>query len=134
VDRLPNATALREARRLQELGDMQSVCAFCGYEGLVICAMVRWLKVHGVRRRFLKKILEDHHPHGKKHDPELTIPLCRNCHGECTEGLLRENVSMRFERNPCERTARTLEAQAAFFEDFAKAQRRLAGRVRRLRW
>jgi hypothetical protein len=99
----------------------------------MICVTVRWVKARGVPTKSLKKLLEDHHPHGRKHDPELTIPLCRNCHGECTESLLREDVSMRFERNPRERVARTLEAQAAFFEDFARAQRRLADRVRALR-
>lgn len=132
MDREPNRTALREARRLQKLGDTPSVCAFCGYEGSVIRAAVRWLKANGVPRKVVKKLLEDHHPHGNKHDPDLTIPLCRNCHGECTEGLRREGVSMRFEPNARERVARTLETQASFYEDFAKAQRRLAGVVRSL--
>jgi hypothetical protein len=129
MDRFPNPTALREARRLQSLGDIPSVCAFCPYEGLVIPVTAKWLKAHGVP----KKLLEDHHPVGRKHDPKLMIPLCRNCHGECTEGLLREGISMRFERDPRERIALTLEAQAEFYEDFAKAQRRLAARVRSLR-
>ncbi len=126
MDRDPNRTALREARRLQGLGDTPSICAFCSYEGPVIPVTIRWLKAHGVP----KKLLEDHHPRGRKHDPELTIPLCRNCHWQCTEGLLREGISMRFERDQRERIAISLEAQAAFFEDFAKAQRRLADRVR----
>jgi hypothetical protein len=132
MDRLPNRTALREARRLQKLGDIAPVCAFCGYEGFVISVTVRWLKARGVPRKILNKLLEDHHPHGSKHDPDLTIPLCRNSHAECTEGVRREGVSMRFEPNPRERIARTLEAQAAFFENLAEAQRRLAGRVRAL--
>ena len=129
MDRLPNATALREARRLQELGDIPSVCAFCAYEGPVILVTVKWLKAHGVP----KKLLEDHHLDGRKYDPELTIPLCRNCHGECTEGLLREGVSMRFERDERERIALSLEAEAAFFERYAHAQRRKADRIRALR-
>lgn len=129
MDREPNRTALREARRVQELGDIPSVCALCSYEGPVILVTFKWLKPHGVP----KKLLELHHPRGRKHDPRLTIPLCRNCHGECSEGLLREGISMRSERDPRERTALSLEAQAAFFEDFAKAQRRLANQVRRVR-
>ena len=129
MDYFPNATALREARRLQSLGDIPSVCAFCGYDGLVITVTAKWLKAHGVPRKFL----EDHHVVGRKHDPKLIIPLCRNCHGECDEGLLREGIGNRFKRDPRERIALTLEAQAAFYEDFAKAQRRLAARVRSLR-
>lgn len=128
MDRFPNATALREARRIQALGDIPSVCAFCSYEGLVIPVTVKWLKAHGVP----KKLLEDHHVVGRKHDSKLMIPLCRNCHGECTEGLLREGIDMRFQRDPRERIALTLEAQAAFHENYAKAQRRLAAHVRGL--
>ena len=129
MDRDPNRTALREARRIQELGDIPSVCAFCSYEGPVILVTLRWLNAHGVP----KKLLEDHHINGRKHDPKLKIPLCRNCHAECSEGVLRAGVSMRFERNQRERMALSLEAQAAFFEDFAKAQQRLADQVRRVR-
>jgi len=129
MDRSPNATALREARRIQALGNVPSVCAFCSYEGLVISVTAKWLKAHGVP----KKLLEDHHIVGRKHDPRLIIPLCRNCHGECTEGLLREGITMRFERDPHERIALTLEAQAVFHENYAKAQRGLAARVRSLR-
>jgi hypothetical protein len=129
MDRDPNRTALREARRIQRLGNTPSVCAFCSYEGPVILVTLKWIKAHGTAKKFL----EDHHPRGRNHDPDLKIPLCRNCHGECTEGLRRAGVSMRSKRNESERIALTLEAQAAFFEDFAKAQRRIADRARRIR-
>jgi len=126
MDLNPNRTALREARRLQRLGDLPSICAFCSYVGPVILVTRRWLKAHEVSKSFL----EYHHPFGRNHDSELKIPLCRNCHGECTEGLLRAGISMRFERTRRERIASCLEAQAAFFENFARSQRRLADRVR----
>jgi hypothetical protein len=128
MDRDPNRTALREARRLQVLGDIPSVCAFCSYEGPVILDSKKWLRARGVPKR----LLQDHHPEGRKQDSELTIPLCHNCHNECTEGLLREGVSMQRAKDKRERLARSLEADAAFFEDFAKAQRRKATIVRSL--
>ena len=127
MDRDPNRTALREARRLQSPGDIPSVCAFCSYEGPVILATLRWLKAHGVP----KKLLEDHHPYGRKNDPELTIPLCRRCHAECAEGLLREGVSMRFEPNLRKRTALILKADIAFMENSIKAKQRLIGLLSR---
>jgi hypothetical protein len=130
MDSDPNRTALREARRKQKLGDIPSVCAFCPYEGPVILVTKKWLRTHGVSKKWLKKWLEDHHPGGRNHDPGLKIPICRNCHGECTEGLLRAGVRMCPTRNKRERLALTLEAQAAFFEDFARAQRRNAEFVR----
>ena len=129
MDRSPNATALREARRLQELGDSPSVCAFCTYEGPVIVVTEKWLKAFGVP----KKLLEDHHVSGKKHDSELTIPLCHNCHDECHEGILREGVRLQPAKDERERIALSLEAEAAFFERYAEAQRRKANRVRGLR-
>ncbi len=130
MDSDPNRTALREARRNQKLGNTRSVCAFCRYEGPVILVIKKWLRAHGVSKNWLKKWLEDHHPGGRNHDPELKIPICRNCHGECTEGLLRAGVRMRPARNKREMLALTLEAQAAFFENLARAQRRNAGFVR----
>ena len=126
MDRDPIRTSLRAARRYQKLGDIPSVCAFCPYEGHVILVTKQWLRANGVP----KKLLEDHHPSGRNHDAELRIPLCRNCHGECTEGLLRANVRMRRTRSSRERFALMLEAQAAFLENFAKAQRRNAERIR----
>ena len=129
IDRAPNRTALREARRLQRLGRSPSICAFCSYQGPVIAMTLKGLKALGVSKKFL----EDHHPSGENHDPGLKIPICRNCHWECTEGLLRTCVRMRPVQHKNESIALTLEAQATFFENFATAQRRTAERVRSLR-
>jgi hypothetical protein len=130
MDRFPNATALREARRIQKLGGVPSVCAFCGYAGRVILVTLKWLEAHRVP--IPKELLEKHHPGGKNHQPNLTIPLCRNCHAECTENLLRAGVSMRRAVSERESIALSLEAEALFFEDYAKAQRQKAARVRGL--
>jgi hypothetical protein len=126
VDLHPNERALREARRIQRLQGASSVCTFCGYKGLVIPVSAKWLKARGCTKQFL----EEHHVNVHKHDSQLTTKVCRNCHAECTAGQIEAGIKFQFERDLLERTALTLEAQAAFFENFARSQRRLAEQVR----
>ena len=127
MDLHPNEKALREARRIQRLQGVPSVCTFCGYEGPVILVSAKWLRAQGCTKKFL----EDHEVNVHKHDSKLIVPLCRNCHAECTAGQIEAGIKFQYERDPLERTALTLEAQAAFFENFARSQRRLAEQVRR---
>ena len=75
-------------------------------------------------------LFEEHHIVGVKHDPELTILICRNCHAKVTEGLLRAGVSMRPEPDPVKRLVHMLDAQAVLFEKLTDAQKRWAEQLR----
>jgi hypothetical protein len=65
MDRDPNRTALREARRLARLIPYR--CAFCGCKD---------------------PAFEWHHPFGRRHDPSFRIPVCLKHHLMLTEGQL----------------------------------------------
>ena len=102
-------------------------CLFCGYACLESLTRVsrKWLEGRGIARSIIDSLLEDHHNFGRDHDPS-TVTLCLNCHREITEGLMREGVSMRPERNPVKRVALMLQASAVHHEALASAYRRWA--------
>ena len=130
MDRDPIKSAARDMRRHERHGGSSSVCMLCGYPDLVALIRVSpdWLTAHGCQR----SLLEKHHLVGRKHDPELTVPLCRNCHAEATEGLLKAVVSMRPEPDPARRIALMLDALAVFREEEAEALRRWAELLRKI--
>jgi len=115
-------------KRRQRLGTDMYVCLFCGYIDPVALIRVteEWLRQQGVP----SSLFEDHHAVGEKHDPHTTILLCRNCHANATEGLLRAGVSMRPEPDPVDRVAMMLDGWAVFHEDEATAERRMAELLR----
>jgi hypothetical protein len=116
MDNNPIKTAVRRTAR--EAREDQGICALCGRKDRL---------VHIPRKR---RLIEDHHVSGRNHDSELTIPVCRHCHDQLTEGLLAAGVSMLFEPDPKVRVATILDADAVFFEQFAKSQRRLSALLR----
>jgi hypothetical protein len=63
--------------------------------------------------------------------PDLTITICLNCHREITEGLARERVSMRPEKNLHKLIALILRASAVHLEFLAKSYRRWASLLER---
>jgi len=69
----PIATATRHARRTQRYGE-HAACVRCGISALETLVPLP--------RRFLER----HHVCGKANDPDLTVPVCRNCHAILTEG------------------------------------------------
>jgi hypothetical protein len=75
-------------------------------------------------------LLEEHHVMGKAHEPDLTAPLCRNCHAKATEGQLREEVPLTATDNVFDCVAAIFDALAAFFRFLADSFNRLAGQVR----
>ena len=83
----------------------------------------KWLEYKGISKADLDRLLEDHHIHGKAHDPDLIVTLCLNCHREITEGIAREGISMQPERNPQKLVALRLRATAVFFESLAMSFR-----------
>jgi hypothetical protein len=123
----PIRTARRKALREQRLGK-DAFCLFCGYGCLESLTEVsrRWLESNGVPKGWMDRLLEDHHIVGEVHDPDLLIALCLNCHREITEGLAREEVSMRTEKNVPKLIALMLRATAVLFECLAKSYRKWA--------
>jgi hypothetical protein len=126
-DQFPIRTARRKALREERLGK-DAFCLFCGYGCLESLTQVsrKWLESTGVSKDWLTRLLEDHHVVGEAHDPDLLVTLCLNCHREVTEGLAREGVSMRPEKNISKLVALILRASAVFFEALAKSYRKWA--------
>lgn len=58
--------------------------------------------------------IQDHHTAGRKHDSELTAPVCELHHRELHEELLRAGVSLRFEPDATKRVAMALRASAVY--------------------
>ena len=108
-DKNPKNTARREARRRRRL-PADAVCLTCGENAPVA--------------------LELHHPMGAAHEPDLTAPVCKNCHAKTTEGQLREEVPLRATQNLPDRLAAILTALAAFFRFLADALDRLVADVK----
>ena len=103
-------------------------CLFCGYACLESLTQVsrKWLEERGVPKDRIDRLLEEHHIFGDAHDPDLTITLCLNCHREITEGLAREGVSMRPEKNLRKLIALILRASAVLFDFLAASYRKWA--------
>jgi len=126
-DQRPIRTARRKVLRKDRLGS-NAFCLFCGYACLESLTHVsrKWLEARGIPKDRLDRLLEEHHIIGEAHDPDLTVTLCLNCHREITEGLAREGVSMRPERNLRKLIALMLRASAVLFELLATSYRKWA--------
>jgi hypothetical protein len=81
----PIRSDARKAQRGRTLGP-NAACILCGYRNPDALLRVR------------RSLLENHHVCAKANDAELTVVLCRNCHGEVTEGQRITGVS--FEAPP----------------------------------
>src|SRR5260370_448753 len=100
----------REVRRLKrerKLGE-NPVC-ICGYSNP--CSL----------RPVKRSLLENHHLFGKANDPEATLILCRNCHGEITEANRDAGISMRKPRNPTDKVITFLGCLKVLFQTLANA-------------
>lgn len=103
-DKNPKKTTARESKR-QRRFPPDAVCIACGESALVA--------------------LEMHHPMGAAHEPDLTVPLCKNCHAKATEDQLREDVPLSATDSLLDRLAAILGALAAFFRFLADSFNRL---------
>jgi hypothetical protein len=126
-DQQPIRTARRKTLRQDRLGS-NAFCLFCGYACLESLTLVsrKWLEQRGVPKGWINRLLEEHHILGEAHDPDLTVTLCLNCHREITEGLAREGVSMRPEKNRRLFIALNLRASAVLFDSLATSYRKWA--------
>ena len=69
----PIASETRLAKRERLLGE-DPACVLCGLATIESLIAVQ------------RDVLEAHHIVGRANDDALTVPLCRNCHAEITEG------------------------------------------------
>jgi hypothetical protein len=126
-DPQPIRTARRKSQREDRLGT-DAFCLFCGYACLESLTHVsrKWLEAKGIPKRYLDRLLEEHHIIGHAHDPDLVVTLCLNCHSEITEGLAREGVGMRPQKNLHRLIAQVFRASAVLFDALAASYRRWA--------
>ena len=108
-DKNPKKTARRKSRQRRRL-PADALCIVCGESAPVA--------------------LEKHHPMGRAHEPDTTVPLCKNCHAKATEGQLDEEVPLSATDNLPDRIGAIFDALAAFFRFLADAFNRLADQVR----
>ena len=108
-DMNPKKTAVREAKRQRRLPP-NAVCSTCEESAHVT--------------------LEMHHPMGTAHEPNLTVPLCKNCHAKATDDQYREGVPLSATDSLPDRLAAILGALAAFFRFLADAFNRLQNQVK----
>ena len=113
MDADPARTAARHRRRIERLGT-DCACALCGYRNP--CALIV----------VSRTLLEAHHVFGRKRDWGSTVVLCRNCHAEITEDLMRSGIPMVRERDPRKRAAYALLSGAMFFRKYADGIEKLA--------
>lgn len=78
----PLANEARRGRREQLLGE-NPACLLCGVANIDCLTPTP------------RSILEAHHVVGRENDATLTVPLCRNCHAEVTEGYRDAGVSLK---------------------------------------
>ena len=126
-DESPIRTARRKVHRKERIGS-NSFCLFCGYACLESLTSVsrKSLEDNGISPERLNRLLEDHHFFGKQHDADGVITLCLNCHREITEGIAREGISMRPEKNKYKAVALILRGSAVLFEYLAASYRKWA--------
>ena len=70
-------------------------------------------------------LLEEHHVVGWQYDPDLTVPLCRNCHA--IESLKQQDAGIRLRPAPgfLERLLEVLRSLAVFFHTLSELFYRL---------
>jgi hypothetical protein len=124
MDRNPDGTALREARRHQKFGANSPFCLICGQPALKIVTAAL-AEARGIPRG----VIADHHVVGCRRESSLTAPLCLSCHWLVTTNLLRESISMRAEQDSNQFVASCLIALAVFLEMLCPSLRAWASRL-----
>jgi hypothetical protein len=106
-DRQPIRTARRKARQQEResQGIAVSPCVFC---------------------------IQDHHTAFRRHDPQLTAPLCEMHHRMIHEQLMQAGISPHYEPDKVKRVALALRSAAVYDRDRADAMERWAGLLEQL--
>src|SRR5712692_728683 len=114
----PARTDARRARRRRRLGP-GAACAVCGESDPLVLTTSK------------RRIVQAHHVVGRRHDPDLTVVLCLNCHARATEALEQAGVSMQPAATLLEREIATHVSLAAFLRQLTDARLRQAARLER---
>jgi hypothetical protein len=102
----------RERRKRRQLPP-NAVCVLCGQQDLATLVPGK------------PGLLEDHHVVGWQYDPDLTVPLCRNCHAK--ESLKQLDAGIELSPAPAflERLLEILRSLALFFRTLSELFYRL---------
>jgi hypothetical protein len=100
---------VRKARHERQVGGSGRGCLLCGEAD--------WRTL----RTAPASLLEEHHVGGRNHDPELTVPLCLNCHAKVTERQRQCGADLRAAESACTRVASMLRSLAAFLFELAES-------------
>jgi hypothetical protein len=76
-------------------------------------------------------LVQSHHVLGKNNDPNVTVPVCLNCHAILTEMNRRYGVSMETPANLLEHLVAVLRALGVFLPVLGESLFRLADQVDR---
>lgn len=87
----PLGQARRGRRRLDALGADPDADPDDGGPACALCAESRLFALH---------VKIGHHVAGRRNDPDLTVPLCLNCHAEQTEAHRRVGLPLRDSVDP----------------------------------
>ncbi len=109
----------RRARRQRRIG-APTVCMLCGLRELAALTVLP------------RRLIEQHHVVGRAHDPQLMVPVCRNCHAILTERYRHAGVSMRPPASALDRLVAALGALGVFFRELAAACVRWAAELSEL--
>ena len=115
----PIQNDIRKRRWTRRFGP-KPICVLCRFdrpEGLVL---VPW------------SMIEGHHVFGKAHNPDVKVPICRNCHAIVTELNRRTGVSMDPPADLLEHVIAVLRALGTFFPLVGDAFFKLADQLSRL--
>ena len=93
------------------------VCVLCRFDQPEGLTLVSW------------SMIDVQHVHGAKHDPDLKVPICRNCHARITELNRQAGASMTEPANLLEHLLTVLRALGAFFRLLGEALLKLAEKL-----
>lgn len=110
-EREPYKNDARETKSRRKLGG-RTVCVRCGY------AEPCGLKAVPVHTH------EEHHPHGRKHAPNFTIPLCVRCHRELTALMQDAGIELQPIDTDLERAIAVTRANVLHLEQMVDAEKR----------
>jgi len=119
MDINPIKTEVRKMNREDRLG-ADATCVLCGETALEALTPVS------------VALIEQHHPLGKNHEPDITVPTCRNCHAKLHEQAAQEGADLRKQPNLLDRILQMLRALAAFFRMLGDALSRWARKLEAL--
>ncbi|MBA2684043.1 MAG: hypothetical protein H0U66_06105 [Gemmatimonadaceae bacterium] len=97
----PIGIEMRRLRREEQFGACAS-CALCGMANIDVLTPAP------------RSFLESHHAVGRANDNGLTVPLCRNCHAEVTEGYRNAGVPLNLPPTFLHKLVAVLRALGAF--------------------